>query len=113
MSDTETIQQLSEEFDHLCQARHDGGEETYGPYKFLEVDTVRFAAEELADLSNYSRYLYIKLRLIQERLREGGIDLSASITSQVRKVDKLPSYPAAFVSSAEVSGFLPTESKNR
>jgi hypothetical protein len=65
MSFDEVIQGLSDEFDEVTRERHARGAEHYGPVKFLEVDTVQMALEELADFANYARYLYIKLRLLE------------------------------------------------
>ena len=71
------IVQVSEEFDDLCADRHKAGSEKYGPGKFLTVDTIQEALDEIADLANYARYTYIKLRLLQEsiasQLPEEGI----------------------------------------
>ena len=69
----EEIQQYSLDFDELCQRRHVMGSERYGPVKFMEVDTVEMAIEEIADMTNYLRYFYIKLRLMQKHF-EGGSD---------------------------------------
>lgn len=75
----ERLQQLAaeaaEEFDELCKNRHDLGEKKYGPAKFLTVDTLEEALFELADLSNYARYTFVRVRLLQANLEE--IDESA------------------------------------
>jgi hypothetical protein len=67
------------------------GAEKYGPVKFLSVDTFEEAMQELLDLNNYSRMLYIKLYLLRE--------------STVKLVEK---HPAAdeqgFVSTREMFG---------
>jgi hypothetical protein len=62
------FQSLSEEFDQLCQARHEAGQQEYGQFTFLENDIVRMMAEELADTANYCRYQFIKLMLLQNEL---------------------------------------------
>jgi len=62
--DPRHIQQLSDQFEEMCRARHEMGAKTYGPVKFLEVDSVEMAMEEVADLANYARYTWIKLALI-------------------------------------------------
>lgn len=59
---------LGEEFDSLCQARHDIGEEKYGPLTWMGNDVVRMMIEELADTANYCRYQAIKLMLLQTQL---------------------------------------------
>jgi hypothetical protein len=60
----------SAEFDRQTLYRHEQGAEKYGPLKFLGVDTIQEAIEEVLDLSNYMRYTYVKLRLLQEALAE-------------------------------------------
>jgi hypothetical protein len=64
------LEAYSEEFDRRCEARHEMGSEKYGPGKFLMVDTLEEAMQEIIDLSNYARYTYIKLRALQDRLPE-------------------------------------------
>lgn len=105
--DSELLQQLSDEFSDLTEQRHQMGAEQYGPAKFLTVDTIEMAAEELVDLSNYARYLYIKLRIIEESLRERGIDLSASLAEEAGSQDPVSFGAPSFVPSSKVSGFLP------
>lgn len=61
----ELVNKLSEDFDRECNERHAMGQEKYGPAKFLEIDSIRAAIEEVVDMSNYARYNYIKLRLIE------------------------------------------------
>lgn len=107
--DLDLLQQLSDEFSDLADQRHEMGAEQYGPVKFLTVDTIRMAAEELADLANYSRYLYMKLRIIEESLRERGIDLSASLAEEAGRQNTVPPGPTSFVPSSEVQGFLPVK----
>jgi hypothetical protein len=41
------------------------GAEKYGPAKFLAVDTLQEAMDEVLDLANYARMTYIKLYLLQ------------------------------------------------
>lgn len=71
--------------------RMDMGAKKYGPLKFLEVDTFEEAMQELLDLNNYSRMLYIKLYMLR-----------ASVQKLVEK------HPAAdaqgFVSTREMFG---------
>ncbi len=106
----EKLQRLSEEFEAFCYNRHLKGAKEYGDTKSLKVDTVEYALEELADLANYARYLYIKLRILEEDLRERGIDLSASVVEEVRDEDQVPPGAARFVPSSKVSRFLPGQS---
>jgi hypothetical protein len=62
------IVELSLEFDEATMARHRMGAEKYGPGKFLTVDTLQEALDEVVDLANYARYTYIRLRLLQEAI---------------------------------------------
>ncbi len=74
---TEVMQQIANEFDQLCQRRHEEGEKEYGHLTFLGNDVIRMMVEELADTVNYCRYQAIKLMLLQamleERLSEPGV----------------------------------------
>lgn len=69
---SERIQELSYEFDDLCQARHDMGSVKYGGDTWLTIDTLEHALAEIVDMGNYIRYTYIKLRLLQEHLGGDG-----------------------------------------
>lgn len=62
------INQLSREYDDRCWAKHEAGEEKYGPGTWLTVDTIEHALDEIVDMGNYVRMSYIKLRLWQEGL---------------------------------------------
>lgn len=62
------FQQFSNDFDLLCQKRHEEGAAEYGQFTFLENDVVRMMAEELADTANYCRMQFIKLLFLQEML---------------------------------------------
>ena len=66
-------------------------------------------AEELADLANYARFLYIRLRIMEEQAREGGIDLTSSLTGEIQQPDELPDGAPTFTPKSEVSGFLPKQ----
>lgn len=44
------------------------GEEKYGPFKFLEADTLEEAMQEVIDLGNYARMTYIRLYLLQAHI---------------------------------------------
>lgn len=62
------INTFGSEFWEMVQARHELGEKKYGPGKFLVVDTLEEAVQEVVDLANYACYTFVKLRLLQERL---------------------------------------------
>jgi hypothetical protein len=59
---------FSEQFDMLCQERHDVGEEKYGVATYLGNDVIRMMLEELADTANYCRYQSVKLMILQNHL---------------------------------------------
>lgn len=61
---------MSREFDVRTAERHQMGATKYGPAKFLTADTIEMALEEILDLANYARYTFMKLRLLQDSLRE-------------------------------------------
>lgn len=64
----DALNMLAMEYDQRMIERHDMGREKYGPGKFLTVDTLEEAIQEIIDLGNYAKYTYIKLRLLQEYL---------------------------------------------
>ena len=118
MSDTDTpkkltleerIEQLNEEFIDFCNERSIEGAETYGQYAFLENDMFQYMLEEIADLANYARFTYIKLRLMEETARESGIDMSPSPLGEIRTDHEVPLGASAFTPQHKVSGFLPGE----
>ncbi len=105
-SDQDLVQHLSEEFDALTQLRHEVGSEEYGDVAFLTAPLVRMAAEELADLANYSRYMYIKLRMLEERLNASGVDISTGASEEVWSEDQVPLGVASFIPGEKIQGFL-------
>lgn len=105
----ELLQRLSEEFDQVTAERHNAGAQEYGELGFLGNDLVQYALEEVADLANYARFLYIRIRILQEVARERGLDLSASLLKEGGDVNSVSYGPAAFSTSEEVSGFLPDQ----
>lgn len=85
------LAEADQDFVARSAQRMEMGAEKYGPIKFLSVDTFEEAMQELLDLNNYTRMLYIKLYLLR-----------ASTTKIVQK------HPAAdaqgFVSTREMFG---------
>ena len=61
---------FSMEFDDRTVERHRFGATKYGPAAFMSADTLEMAIEEVIDLANYARYTYMKLRLLQESIRD-------------------------------------------
>jgi hypothetical protein len=74
----EIIVAMNVEFDDRTLARHAMGAETYGPGKFLLVDTMEEALDEICDLANYARYTFIKMRLLQEQIQQAMADTPES-----------------------------------
>lgn len=70
MSIPELIRDFSAEFDAVCEARHLEGQQKYGVFTFLEKDMIEETIKEITDASNYLRYMFIKLRLLQLALTE-------------------------------------------
>ena len=105
-SDQDYLQHLSEEFDALTQLRNEDGEKEYGHANFLKVPLIRYAAEELADMANYCRFMYIKLRLMEETLNASGADLSAGTSEEVWDENQVPLGVAAFIPREKIQGFL-------
>ncbi len=109
----ERLNELSDEWGLFIQERHEMGAREYGPTAFLENDMFEFIFEELADIANYVRYTYIKLRLLEEVARERGIDMSAGPLGEVRKTDEVPLGPSAFTEVEQVFDFLPGSETGR
>jgi hypothetical protein len=53
------------QFEEMVQNRHEMGGLKYGPVAFMDIDSLEMALEEIADLANYARYTWIKLKLLQ------------------------------------------------
>ena len=113
MKDSEDILKLMEtfnsEFFDLCQERHNTGADEYGPLIFLNVNLPEFIYEEMADIANYARFLYIRVRLLEETARESGFDLSAAFAGEVREENEVSFGASSFVPRNKVPGFLSDE----
>lgn len=110
MNDSEVVKAMetfNSEFFDLCEVRHNTGADEYGSFNFLNVNLPEFIYEEMADIANYARFMYIRVRLLEEIARERGIDLSAPLTGEVRDEDEVSFGTASFVPRDEVPGFLP------
>ncbi len=108
---TELLEALNLEFFELCEERHNKGADEYGPLNFLKVDLPTFIYEEMADIANYARFLFIRVRLLEEVASERGIDLSAALTGEIRDEDEVSFGASSFVSQPEVSTFLPDKDR--
>lgn len=62
----EMIPTLSSEFDKLCVEVHEAQEDTE---QWLTEDTANGVLKTLAQLSNLTRYSYMRVRLLQEKLK--------------------------------------------
>jgi hypothetical protein len=60
----EQTNEASARFFAMMQNRHDMGEQKYGPIKFMEVNTLEEAMEEVVDLANYAMYTFMKLYIL-------------------------------------------------
>jgi len=100
------VQHLSDEFDTLTQLRHETGAEEYGDVAFLTAPLIRMAAEELADMSNYCRYMYVRLRMMEDLLNASGIDLSTSTSEEIWGDNQVPLGAASFIPGEKIQGFL-------
>lgn len=107
------LQELDSDLMDLVGTRLLEGSEQYGAFGFLGNDIFQYAYEELADLINYARMQYMKLRLVEEALRERGIDLSDLTVRQVRPPNTIPSAPATFTGAEEVFRVLSREEAER
>jgi hypothetical protein len=64
----ELLEEANRAFDKSCQDRHAAGAEKYGAIGFFERNTVSEAMDEVVDLSNYARYTYVKLYIMNLQL---------------------------------------------
>jgi hypothetical protein len=62
------LAEADETFIRECSSRLSKGEEQYGSVKFLSVDTLQEAMDEVVDLANYARFTYVKLFVLQKKL---------------------------------------------
>jgi hypothetical protein len=81
-------QEAADEFDELCKHRHALGEKKYGAGKFLTVDTLEEALFELSDLSNYAKYTFIRVRLLQAQLE--GINEGVLVEDFTKDLPEAP-----------------------
>lgn len=66
--DPHAIDVASAVFEEMTRDRHEMGAQKYGAVKFMEIDSIEMALEEVADLANYARYTFIKLWLLQQQM---------------------------------------------
>jgi hypothetical protein len=66
----EKINEYALDYDRKTFERHVAGEEKYGAGTWLGIDTVEHALDEVLDMGNYVKFTYIKLRLMQDGLKD-------------------------------------------
>jgi hypothetical protein len=62
--------QASNLFFHMMEERHEMGQQKYGAIKFMEVNTLKEAMEEVVDLGNYAMYTFLKLYVLNQQLQK-------------------------------------------
>jgi hypothetical protein len=67
------IPQASREFDALCVRVHESQDD---PEAWLSSDTITDVMKGLADLANTARYTFMRIRILQERLKQDGPDVA-------------------------------------
>lgn len=67
---SQMTREASEVFFRMMQERHEMGQLKYGPIKFMEVNTLEEAMEEIADLGNYALYTFMKLYVLNQQLQK-------------------------------------------
>lgn len=67
---SELAQKASGLFFGMMQERHEMGEAKYGAIKFMEVNTLHEAMEEVVDLANYAMYTFMKLYVLDQQLQK-------------------------------------------
>jgi len=110
---TAKLEELNKEFFEFCEERQSEGAQTYGPVAFLRNDMFQYMMEELADLANYARFTYIKLRLMEEMANARGVDMSAGSIGEVRIDHGVPFGFAAFTGISEIFNLLPEPEEGR
>ena len=65
--DALVIAELEGEFDRLCRERSAMGDRTYGAYNYLDpdVDILRMLLEEVIDIANYARMIFVRIRVLE------------------------------------------------
>ena len=67
--DRDKVSKLENDFIGLIESRARTGAEEYGEFTFMKNNTFDMMIEELADIVNYCRFTYIKLRIFQEEVQ--------------------------------------------
>lgn len=96
----EMLEQFSLEYEAMCHQRHEDGALKYGPAKFLTTNTFEEMLFEIADLGNYARYTFIKVRLAMETLA-GNLDTEVAKLAGTDVIEEDPS--SGFVKSKDAT----------
>ena len=85
------IQGFNQSFDEQTSERLRAGAEEYGEFAFLGNDVAVMLQEELLDIANYARFMYIKIGLlnafVSQRAMETGLIPDGGISaSEMGKV---------------------------
>lgn len=67
---TQMAQEATGAFFEMMHERHEMGQEKYGPIKFMNVNTLEEAMEEVVDLGNYALYTFMKLYVLNLQLQK-------------------------------------------
>jgi hypothetical protein len=100
------IEGYNDQFFAHCEQRHREGAKEYGDLAFLNNNMIEYILEEIVDLANYARFIYIKVKLMEEIASEGGIDLTSGAVGDVLNEDDVSTMSSAFVPKSEVFGLL-------
>lgn len=63
-------QEASALFFRMMEERHQMGQEKYGAIKFMDVNTLTEAMEEVVDLGNYAMYTFLKLYVLNQQIQK-------------------------------------------
>lgn len=84
---TDMVATAFQQFDQMTVERHLKGQTEYGQYTFLGEgkNLIGEAMEEIADASNYLRYLFAKLYILDQVLAKALEDEEVQIGPQAMK----------------------------
>lgn len=82
----EMVVALSARFDNLTAERLETGAQEYGEFAFLGNDVAVMLQEELLDISNYARFLFIKIGILtfflDQQAQKTGFIPEEGVTTQ-------------------------------
>jgi hypothetical protein len=102
------VMKLAEEFDDFCRSRAEEGAAEYGPVAFLGNDVITMMMEEIADISNYCRFQFVKLRILQEAFARASSPDPSAQPAEEGTTDRLSfGSPPPFTSASDLHGIRP------